>query len=100
MRRAGLGMVFQHFTLAPSLTIAENLVLARPDLPPFLNWTREKQRLRTFLERAPFSIGLEDRVEHLAAGQKQKVEILKQLYLETRVLILDEPTFQERLSMS
>lgn len=91
-RRAGLGMVFQHFTLAPSMTVAENLVLARPDLPPFLNWKLEKERLRAFLESAPFAIDLEARVEHLAAGQKQKVEILKQLYLETRVLILDEPT--------
>jgi len=91
-RRAGLGMVFQHFTLAPSMTVAENLVLARPDLPSILNWKREKERLRAFLQTAPFPVDLEDRVEHLAAGQKQKVEILKQLYLETRVLILDEPT--------
>ncbi len=91
-RRAGLGMVFQHFTLAPSMTVEENLVLARPDLPVLLNWKTERQRLRLFLERAPFLIDLNTRVEHLAAGQKQKVEILKQLYLETRVLILDEPT--------
>jgi simple sugar transport system ATP-binding protein len=91
-RRAGLGMVFQHFTLAPSLTAAENLLLARPDLPALLNWKMERARLRAFLESAPFQIDLDARVEHLAAGQKQKVEILKQLYLETRVLILDEPT--------
>jgi simple sugar transport system ATP-binding protein len=91
-RRAGLGMVFQNFTLAPSMTVAENLVLARPDLPAVLNWKREGDRLRAFLEHAPFSVDLDSRVEHLAAGQKQKVEILKQLYLETRVLILDEPT--------
>jgi simple sugar transport system ATP-binding protein len=91
-RRAGLGMVFQHFTLAPAMTVAENLLLARPDLPMFLNWRNEKQRLLRFLETAPFQIDLDARVEHLAAGQKQKVEILKQLYLETRVLILDEPT--------
>jgi ABC-type uncharacterized transport system ATPase subunit len=91
-RRAGLGMVFQHFTLAPSMTVAENLVLARPDLPALLNWKKERERLRAFLENAPFSIDIEARVEHLAAGQKQKVEILKQLYLKTRVLILDEPT--------
>ena len=91
-RRAGLGMVFQHFTLAPSMTVAENLLLARQDLPAILDWRKERQRLEAFLERAPFSIDLDSRVEHLAAGQKQKVEILKQLYLETRILILDEPT--------
>jgi general nucleoside transport system ATP-binding protein len=91
-RRVGLGMVFQHFTLAPSMTVAENLALARPDLPAVLNWGKERMRLMRFLESAPFAIDLDARVEHLAAGQKQKVEVLKQLYLETRVLILDEPT--------
>ena len=45
-----------------------------------------------FLRHAPFQVDLGSRVEHLAAGQKQKVEILKQLYLETRLLVLDEPT--------
>jgi simple sugar transport system ATP-binding protein len=91
-RQVGMGMVFQHFTLAPSLTVAENLMLARPDLPMFLNWATERRRLERFLVRAPFTVDLSARVEHLAAGQKQKVEILKQLYLETRILILDEPT--------
>jgi simple sugar transport system ATP-binding protein len=91
-RRACLGMVFQHFTLVPSMTVAENLVLARPDLPALLNWKTERERLSRFLERAPFAVDLDARVGHLAAGQKQKVEILKQLYLETRVVILDEPT--------
>jgi simple sugar transport system ATP-binding protein len=90
--RAGLGMVFQHFTLAPSMTVAENLVLARNDLPTVLSWTKEKERLRRFLETAPFQVDLEAHVEHLAAGQKQKIEILKQLYLQARMLILDEPT--------
>jgi ABC-type uncharacterized transport system ATPase subunit len=91
-RHAGLGMVFQHFTLAPSMTVAENLVLARPGLPALLNWRKERERLCRFLESAPFTVDLDARVNYLAAGQKQKVEILKQLYLETRVLILDEPT--------
>jgi len=91
-RRAGVGMVFQHFTLAPSMTVAENLVLARPDLPPFIRWSSERAAIREFLLHAPFQVDLGSRVEHLAAGQKQKVEILKQLYLQTRLLILDEPT--------
>jgi ABC-type uncharacterized transport system ATPase subunit len=91
-RRAGLGMVFQHFTFAPSMTVAENLLLARSDLPMKIAWKAERERLREFLKSAPFSVNLDSRVEHLAAGEKQKVEILKQLYLKTRVLILDEPT--------
>jgi ABC-type uncharacterized transport system ATPase subunit len=91
-RGHGLGMVFQHFTLIPSMTVAENLVLARPDLPLVIDWKAEKKQLQAFLEQAPFRVDLEARVETLAAGQKQKVEILKELYLQTRLLILDEPT--------
>jgi simple sugar transport system ATP-binding protein len=91
-RTSGLGMVFQHFNLVPSLTVAENLLLAREDLPAILNWREQRAQLRAFLATAPFSIDLESPIAHLAAGQKQKVEILKQLYLKTRILILDEPT--------
>jgi general nucleoside transport system ATP-binding protein len=91
-RRHGLGMVFQHFTLIPSMTVAENLVLARPDLPLLIDWRAEIKHLETFLEQAPFRVDLHARVDTLAAGQKQKVEILKELYLKTRFLILDEPT--------
>jgi simple sugar transport system ATP-binding protein len=91
-RLHGIGMVFQHFTLIPSMTVAENLVLARPDLPFVIDWKRELKALNEFLERAPFRVELQARVSTLSAGQKQKVEILKELYLETRFLILDEPT--------
>jgi ABC-type uncharacterized transport system ATPase subunit len=91
-RGHGLGMVFQHFTLIPSMTVAENLVLSRTGLPLVIDWKAEFALLEKFLERAPFQVDLKRRVSTLAAGQKQKVEILKELYLETRLLILDEPT--------
>ena len=91
-RHAGMGMVFQQFNLVPSLTVAENLLLAREDLPALLDWRELRSELTSFLDTAPFSIDLDSRIAHLAAGQKQKVEILKQLYLKTKVLILDEPT--------
>lgn len=88
----GLGMVYQHFTLIPSLTAAENLVISRPDVPAVIDWRTEKRRLEAFLAGMPFRIPLDTPVAELAAGQKQKLEILKQLYLESRFLILDEPT--------
>ena len=91
-RSSGIGMVFQQFTLIPSMTVAENLLLARKDLPAFIHWRDEHVRLQKFLETAPFSIDLQSRISHLSAGQKQKVEILKQLYLDAKILILDEPT--------
>ena len=88
----GLGMVYQHFTLVPAMTVAENLVLARDDVPPIVNWGKEKQELQAFLARMPFKVPLDARVSDISAGERQKCEILKQLYLKRRFLILDEPT--------
>ena len=88
----GLGMVYQHFTLVPAMTVAENLVLARDDVPAIVNWSREKQELEAFLARMPFKVPLNARVSDISAGERQKCEILKQPYLKRRFLILDEPT--------
>src|ERR1700739_13916 len=88
----GLGMVYQHFTLVPAMTVAENLVLARDDVPAVVDWAREKKELEAFLSRMPFKVPLNARVSDISAGERQKCEILKQLYLKRRFLILDEPT--------
>jgi simple sugar transport system ATP-binding protein len=91
-RAAGIGMVYQNFILVPSLSAAENLVIARGDGPAIIDWGRERADLAAFLNRMPFRVPLDTPVSHLAAGEKQKLEILKQLYLDLRFLILDEPT--------
>jgi general nucleoside transport system ATP-binding protein len=88
----GLGMVYQHFTLVPAMTVAENLVLARATLPAIVDWRKESAALERFLARMPFRVPLDVKVSALSAGERQKCEILKQLYLERRLLILDEPT--------
>src|SRR3954451_15985754 len=88
----GLGMVYQHFTLVPAMTVAENLVLARDDVPPIVNWPKEMKELEPFLARMPFKVPLSAKVSDISAGERQKCEILKQLYLRRRFLILDEPT--------
>jgi simple sugar transport system ATP-binding protein len=88
----GVGMVYQHFTLVPALTAAENLVVSRADAPAFIDWRKERKALEAFLERMPFRVPLDRPVSGLAAGEKQKLEILKLLYLDQRFLILDEPT--------
>jgi len=85
-------MVYQHFTLVGGMTVAENMVMARPKIPAIVNWRQERRRLEDFLARMPFRVPLDRRVATLAAGEKQKVEILKLLYLGCRFLILDEPT--------
>ncbi len=88
----GLGMVYQHFTLVPSLTAAENLVISRPDAPHIIDWRAERARLEAFLDTMPFRVPLTVPADRLSAGERQKLEILKQLYLGRRFLILDEPT--------
>lgn len=88
----GIGMVYQQFTLVPSMTVAENLTLARGTLPWKIRWQDERARLAAFFEKVPFKLDLDRPVHSLAAGEKQKAEILKQLYLDRRLLILDEPT--------
>jgi len=90
--RFGLGMVYQHFTLVPSMSVAENLVLGEEGLPSIINWKAKLNALEAFMETMPFGLELDRIAQSLAAGEKQKLEILKQLYLGGRFLILDEPT--------
>jgi ABC-type uncharacterized transport system ATPase subunit len=91
-RAHGVGMVYQHFTLVPCLTAAENLVISRADAPGVIDWRKEKKALAAFMERMPFRVPLNAQVSSLSAGEKQKLEILKLLYFDQRFLILDEPT--------
>ncbi|MFM7326112.1 MAG: ATP-binding cassette domain-containing protein, partial [Nodosilinea sp.] len=81
----GIGMVYQHFTSVPAMTVAENLVLARYDHTQVINWKQEYAALQAFMEASPFGLDLDLPVGQLAAGQKQKLEILKQLYLNSQV---------------
>jgi general nucleoside transport system ATP-binding protein len=88
---AGIGMVYQHFTLVPCLTAAENLVISRADAPAVIDWKGEA-RARRLHGADAVPVPLDVPVSSLSAGEKQKLEILKQLYLDQRFLILDEPT--------
>jgi len=91
-RALGIGMVYQHFTLAPNMTVAENLLLAGGRTPALIDWPRARAELAEFLATTPFALALDATPAQLAAGEKQKLELLKQLYLKPRLLILDEPT--------
>ena len=89
--RLGIGMVTQHFTLVPPLTVAENVVLGYTD-----GFRLRPQEIRQQVGKAAARLGVEVDptavVRHLSVGERQRVEILKALYREARVLILDEPT--------
>jgi ABC-type uncharacterized transport system ATPase subunit len=91
-RDLGLGMVYQHFTVVPGMTVAENLLLARGRLPLVIDWKAARAELDEFMASAPFKLALDATPVDLSAGEKQKLEILKQLFLQPRLLILDEPT--------
>jgi simple sugar transport system ATP-binding protein len=91
-RALGIGMVYQHFTVVPGMTVAENLLIARGALPAVIDWKKVRAELTTFMTSAPFALDLDATPQQLSAGEKQKLEILKQLYLKPRLLILDEPT--------
>jgi simple sugar transport system ATP-binding protein len=91
-RANGIGMVYQQFTLVPCLTGAENLVISRADAPAVIDWAKEKKHLDAFMAEMPFRVPMNTPVSSLSAGEKQKLEILKLLYLDQRFMILDEPT--------
>lgn len=88
---AGVGMVHQHFTLAGNLTVLENIRLGTESL-----WARSVTGARAKVERLSRDFGLAvhpgAKVGRLSVGERQRVEILKALYRDARILILDEPT--------
>jgi ABC-type uncharacterized transport system ATPase subunit len=91
---AGLGMVHQHFMLVPVFTVTENVMLGKESAGRFglLNRRRAGNIVKEISSRFGFDIPPEAVVEDLPVGVQQRVELVKALYREANVLILDEPT--------
>ena len=89
---AGIGMVYQHFRLVSNLTVAENLALGNPEVGLRLSQSELEDEARELGERYDFPVDPSARIWQLSVGQQQRVEILKLLYRDVRILILDEPT--------
>jgi len=91
--RAGIGMVHQHFVLADNLTVIENIVLGTESLWAWRhNEATARQKLSGLSERFGLAIDPDADIADLSVGERQRVEILKALYRDSRILILDEPT--------
>ena len=90
----GISMVHQHFMLIPVLSVAENIVLGSETMngPILLDRNEANRRIADLARRFGFEIDPEAKVGSLSVGSQQRVEILKALYRDARILVLDEPT--------
>ncbi len=89
----GIGMVHQHFMLVPRLTVAENVVAGSEVVRRgLLDMAGANERVAELAERFHLKVSPRARVEDISVGEQQRVEILKALYREAEILILDEPT--------
>jgi general nucleoside transport system ATP-binding protein len=91
--QAGLGMVHQHFMLVETLTVTENIILgSEPGRFNTIDYAAARRQVQEISERYHLKVDPNARIETLSVGQQQRVEILKALYREAEILILDEPT--------
>lgn len=90
--KAGVGMVTQHFTLVPPLTVAENIVLGSVNTFQVINPKEIQRQVAEAAERFGIPVKPGAMIRQLSVGERQRVEILKALYRNARVLIMDEPT--------
>ncbi len=91
-RRLQIGLVFQDFVQIPAMSVAENIALFLPDLPWRLDRRAIAGRIRTTSARYGLGVDPSAPLWQLSVGERQKVEVLKLLLADARILILDEPT--------
>lgn len=89
----GIGMVHQHFMLIPELTVLENIILGRePAKLGFCQMQRAERQIEELQKKYKLAVDLHELVSNLPVGLRQRVEILKILYRQANIIILDEPT--------
>jgi general nucleoside transport system ATP-binding protein len=89
----GIGMVHQHFMLVDTMTVGENIILgAEGDNPAAIDWKKANDSIRRLSDELKLGVNPKSLIEDLSVGAQQRVELLKALYRNAELLILDEPT--------
>lgn len=90
----GIGMVHQHFMLVHNFTVVENILLGNEitNAAGFLNYKKSRQKVQELVDKYGLHVELDAKIENISVGMQQRVEILKALYRNADILILDEPT--------
>lgn len=91
--KLGIGMVHQHFMLMPNLSVLQNIILGKvPRKNGLIDTKKAKEDINKIMAEYNFIVEPDKKIYQLSVGEKQRVEIIKALYREVRILILDEPT--------
>ena len=101
--KKGIGMVHQHFKLVDNYTVLQNIILGTEPIYKYrfkgkekniniINFKEAKEKILSLIHKYNFDVNINDKISNLTVGQQQKVEILKLLYLNSEILIFDEPT--------
>lgn len=91
--KAGIGMVHQHFMLVQPLTVLQNIILGlKPKGYPFIDYKKISSQIEKLSNKYGLAIDVNKKISQLSVGEEQRVEILKSLYRDAKLLIFDEPT--------
>ena len=90
----GIGMVHQHFMLVHNFTVVENILLGNEitNAFGFINYKKSREKVQELVDKYGLHVDLDAKIENISVGMQQRVEILKALYRNADILILDEPT--------
>ena len=92
-RSRKIGMVYQNFMQIPDMSILDNIILGNAPLKHgFIDYKSAEEKVQTYLSKFKMKVTPKTKVKSLSVGERQKIEIIKTLFFDARILILDEPT--------